>query len=291
MAACEKCGAQLAPYTPRCNYCNTVTAFGAAQQAEQARYQAAAGLQAAQYEQVRAQQAQFAARAEVERSAEQAFNWSLAGLFLCCIPVLPIVATVMAFRTRALAISKGIVVPSKVWMAVALSVTSVCAFGGSIIMGQRLEAEKASHKQALEKAIGKHAADEKPSVDVVCKLTELYLLDAEFKGAKITDGNVNCDGSKWSVSEDRGELTGVQVKVYESSAPQEGNVCLRRGQKWVVEAVVTTSCAEYLRAKAAGSASASSTAAAESAPSTTAPSAPASSPAAPPKPPPPKRGR
>ncbi len=268
MAACEKCGAQLTAYVPKCQYCNTITAFGAAQEAEQlrlqveqGRYQAAAQFQASQYEQARATQAQFAAGMEVQRSAEQAFNWALAGLFLCCIPILPIVGIVLGFRTRSVAVSRGMVVPTKAILAISLGFASLGLFGGGIAFSQHIEAEKANRRASLEKSIGKHAADSAPSVDVTCKMSELYLLDNDFKGTHFNDGSVNCDGAKWNPSDERGELTGVRIKMTGSGAAQEANVCFKRGQKWVVDAVVSTSCSDYLRDKAA-SATATATAAA-----------------------------
>lgn len=283
MAACTQCGADLAPYTPRCTYCNKVTAFGAAQEAEQARYRAAAELQAAQARDAQARQAQYAANAEVVRSAETAFNWGLVGLFLCCIPVLPIVAIVMGLRSRSLAVSRGLIVPSKAWISVALGASSLVLFGTSLVLGMRLEAEKADRKARLEKALGDHAADATPSVGTVCKMTEIYLLDEDFDGKKLVDGDVNCDASKWSASDDHGELSGVRVSFYAHDPVKEGNVCLVHGQKWVVDAVVSTSCAEHWRAKS-GAASASGDAT-TSAPPASAPTATPSSRESAPKPP------
>jgi hypothetical protein len=256
MAACEKCGATLAPYAPKCSYCNTVTAAGAeqaraqaAQQIEQARYQAAQQYQAEQYERARASQAVYMAGGEAQRSADQAFGWAIAGLVLCCIPVLPIVGIVLGFRARSVAVSRNIVVPSKAWAAIVMGFVSLAIFGGGIVYSQRLEAEKESHRSALEKKIGKHAGDATPSVDVACALAELYLVDNNFDGAKVSDEGLTCDAAKWSATGDRGELDGVEIRKYASSPQQDANVCFKHGQKWVVDAVVTTSCDQYLREK------------------------------------------
>jgi hypothetical protein len=287
MAACEKCGAQLAPYTPRCNYCNTVTAYGAAQQAEQERYRAATEMQAAQVRAQEEQRAKWAAQAEVTRSAESAFNWSLVGLFLCCLPILPIVAIVMGFRSRALALSRGLLVPSKAWLAMTIGAGSLCGFAGMVVLTRHLEAEKADRKARVEKALGKHAADAKPSIDDLCRITELWLLDNAFAGDKLSDGTVNCDASKWSQTDDAGELTGIRFRAYETSQEKIGNVCFSHGSKWVVDTVVTTSCGAWREGKTNGSAKSGEPSAAASSKESAPPAEPTSSAGAPA----PKKGR
>ena len=246
MPACEKCGANVAPQAIKCPYCNTDTPFGQFQAAEQERYRAAAQFEQARYAQASAAQAHWQAQAEVQKSADQAFVWAIVGVVVCCIPIFAILAIVFGFRARSLALAKNLPVPGKATAAIVLGFVSFFLLGGGWLFSRQIEAEKKEHQATLVKEIGKHAGDASLAPNIACKLGELYLIDTALHGSKITDGNVDCDAAKFDSDAEKATLTGVRVRFTDSGQVEEANVCLERGQKWFVHAVVQNeTCAEH----------------------------------------------
>lgn len=238
MPACEKCGANLTPQTAKCPYCNTVTPYGVQEAAARQQYDAANQWRAAQHAQASAAQAQFLAQSEVQRSADQAFLWAAIGVAVCCIPIFSIIGIVFGFRARSLAMSRNLPVPGKAWAAIVMGFSSFVLLGGLVLIAQKADAEREAHKADLKKHIGSHAEDKSLAPNIACDLAELYLIDNDLHGSKISDGSVNCDAASFQITDDKATMTGAHIKFSEAGKEEEANLCFKHGQKWVVDAVV-----------------------------------------------------
>ena len=238
---CAQCGAMIDPLALACPYCKFTTPQGvAAHQHHQAQQQ---------------QQAQWAAHASyvhtsvanarMKSTGTQSLVFGILGIILFCTP-LGIVGIVQGFRARGMSKAANAPVPGTATAGLILSFISLFTSIGFITWASYDADEKRAVNEKKASAIEARLGTKPNAIvldrDTACGLAEAHLLrdgDGHMQGYSVT--TVQCMG-KLSFEDDKGELDLVRVKGTTSSENYDSHVCFRRGGKWFVERVQSTSC-------------------------------------------------
>lgn len=241
---CERCGAGLPPDSEQCAYCGTIS--------EPARA-ALAGERARQEQFVRqasAQQAMLRQRAlsASEQAAGRALLWGIVSFVLLCVPILPSLLSLMAFkRSQKAAREAGADVPTRgkvgLWIALVSGLGSIAFWVWVIASVQADDARVDARKMALTQQIAQRGNTATLDQPLSCALAELYILNDGFAGNTNVGSfrNLDCAGAV-RVVKDRAELGDFKLATSSTSATVTATICFKHGERWFVERAGVVSC-------------------------------------------------
>lgn len=257
MHACESCGAKLTAFSDKCPYCGATTRYGASQAQTQARFAAAAEMQANQYRAQEDARKQADLDLQLRTMASHSATWSAVGLVLCCVPIPSTVGLVLGFRAKRIARERGIVAPASSTIGVVLG------FAGFVFMVAGYAfyfwdmRETDAKRRILQAELKDVAGQEQLELDTACKVASLHFLDAKYDDARVL--GVQCDGATVTQNSDKAEVPGIVLRV--KSTDVKVTLCMHRGKRWVVdEAVPRETCAPMASSSAASSPTSTTTA-------------------------------
>jgi len=259
MLTCQNCGAQIEPNSPKCPFCEALTAGGIWQQHDDQRRQREheqASQAQAHYQATQEHHARLHKEQALKSSAKGALVWSIVGAVLCCIPIPAVVALVMSLRVRAEARRMGAPWPTNAMAALGISVLSMLAFAGLIVQDMLQDQEREARVSKLESQVAAGAKKTKLSLKTACKLVEIELLQNNFDGHPNSSlESVKCPGEVKRKGK-TAKLDDVRAK-YSSENKVRLVACFKRGSRWAVDELGRESCgddADASSAKPAGSA-------------------------------------
>lgn len=241
MYRCSTCNAPSNEQSETCTFCGTVTAHGLALRAERARAQEESAKQKRALEQEQQRRELLAASAakgralqEINASIGRSVLLSTVGLFMCCLPVGPIIGLLMAKGARARAAALSPADPGKGFVALVIAivclVASLAAWSG---LGLMFKAE-AERKAELRAVIAKDPANPQLGIATACALTELELLNSSYERYNHLNNDFVCGGKL----EQDGELARLTGSHFIREQKHVDVVaCFEHGQVWSVKQV------------------------------------------------------
>ena len=226
---CGSCGAQIGAYEVNCRFCGVVTAYGLHHQHHQQQHQAHLETLEKHHELHGQAQQLASARASIQRTANYALYWGLAGLLFCLCLFPNVMAIVLSFRARTMAKKYGLVLPVNATIALALGVLGILGAGGFVTFGVITDMRKEARIEELEAQL-RNAS--KPTLDqpTACALVEKRLLKKGFGGdSSIQD--FDCPGK---LQQDGTRATLESVRFEASSKDRTVRACLEYGALWSV---------------------------------------------------------
>jgi hypothetical protein len=183
-------------------------------------------------------------RAQAAKTAEGAATASLVtgamSMVCVCVPVLSIVAVVLGWRSHSLARRAQMPVPWSAWVGTALGVVTLLGSGAMwtwmIVDVSQESAEDGARIQALQR----QAASVRGPLahDQACALAELHARTVGYSGGKIAQmgPHFDCPGKLSLVDDGRAVLDDFRIRT--SGESTVVTACLRRGDRWSVEALI-----------------------------------------------------
>lgn len=236
---CAQCGAMIDPLALACPYCRFTTPAGvAAHQAQQAQAHHHAQW-AAHAHHVNTS----VANARMKSTSTQSLVFGILGLILFCTP-LGIVGIVQWFRARAMSREAHSPVPTVATVGLVLSIVSLfTSVGGITALHNGVEEDKAAAEQraaAIDARLGNKASAIVLDRETACGLAEAHVWrEGDGRIANHIVKGVECMGTV-TIEGERADLDLVRVKS--STEKYDSHVCFRRGAKWFVERIQSTSC-------------------------------------------------
>lgn len=181
-----------------------------------------------------------AAQAAITKRGTTAFLWSMAGLVVCCLPVPGIVAITMAHGVRTKAQARGWLPPSTAVAAIVLGIINILIFSGFVALVAWEMRATAERQAFLHETTAKSSTALVLPQAAACDLAELRLLEDGWKGHS---GNTtlsetfDCAG-RLEITDRTAVLYGLTFR-FNSDARHTLDACLRRGQRWRVEKLVS----------------------------------------------------
>jgi hypothetical protein len=244
MLSCERCGAGLPPDSEQCAYCGTISEAARA---------ALAGERARQEQFVRqatAQQAMLRQRAlsASEQAAGRALLWGIVSFVLVCVPIVPSLLSLMAYkRSQKAAREAGVELPTRarvgLWIALVSGLGSIALYVWVIAGVQADDARVDARKMALTQQIAQPGNTTTLSQPLACALAELFILSNGFAG----DTNVGrfhdleCLGAVRVLNE-HAELSDFKLTTSSTSPALTATICFKHGARWFVERAGVVSC-------------------------------------------------
>ncbi len=241
MLSCERCGAGLPPDSEQCAYCGTI--LQAALAGERAR-------QEQFVRQATAQQAVLRQRAlsDAEQAGGRALLWGIVSFVLMCIPIIPSLLSLMAYKRSQLAArAAGIALPTRgkvgLWIALGSGLASLAFWGWVIISVRADDARVDARKTALTQLVTQRGNSATLDQPFSCALAELYILNNGFAGNTSVGSfrNFECVGAV-RVLNGRAELGDFKLATSSTSATVTATVCFKHGERWFVERAGVVSC-------------------------------------------------
>lgn len=236
---CAQCGAMIDPLALACPYCKFTTPQGVIAHRQQQAHAQHQAQWAAHAHHVQTS----VAGARMKSTATQSLVFGILGLILFCTP-LGIVGILQWFRARGMAREAHAKIPTVATAGLVLSIVSlVTSVGGIALLNRDLaEDEAAAEKRAaaIEARLGSRPNATVLDRQTACDLAEAHIWrEGDGRIANHLVRNVDCMGTV-SVEGERADLDLVRVKS--STQKYDSHVCFRRGGKWFVERVQSTSC-------------------------------------------------